>query len=330
MSIEISSLCIIIGSHISNPKRIKYLIECLLSLVRQTIPVAIHISISFATPELKNETINSIMSNQELKSANRITIHIKESKTPQMRHIEYLVNELVGKHEWIMFADDDDTYEPNRALHFANILAKGFEEVNDINKASPDDPKKLIGLYESTFGKTHQEQRHEYWCYCVNIEVLINFYIKLSKYPDIIDDRCCDVLFGEYLRRSGPNKLFARVSDSYYNYRVENNSDSITGFIKSNQHKYTNLEQAPPRERVQEWADYVIYWNKYLYENMDVYIHDIYLRTLVGCDLDYILRAEFMSNYTLVEFVDKCHVQKITNYHHRLRGICNELYDIKL
>jgi len=160
--------------------------------------------------------------------------------------------------------------------------------------------------------------------------MLVDFYAKLSNYPDIIDDRCCAVFFGDYLRRCGPTLLFARVTEHYYNYRVENNSDSITGFIKSNQHKYTNLEPAPPREHVQEWADYVIYWNQYLHENMDVYIHDTYLRTLVGCNIDYILRAEFMANYSLIEFVDACHVQKITEYHHRLRSICNELYDIPL
>lgn len=330
MSLSTNSFCILIGSHISNPKRIDYLMECLLSLVRQTIPIAVHLSISFATPELKDQTINTIMSNDELKSAKRINIHIKASKTPQMRHIEYLVNELAGVYEWIMFSDDDDTYEPNRALHFANTIAKGLQEIGDHNLANPDDQKQLVGLYESTFGKEHREHRHEYWCYCVHIQMLVDFYAKLSKYPDIIDDRCCDVLFGEYLRRSSPNKLFAQITEHYYNYRVENNSDSITGFIKTNQPKYTNLEQAPPIERVQEWADYVVYWNQYLYENMDVYIHDTYLRTLVGCNIEYILHAEFMSNYSLIEFVDACHVQKITDYHHRLRAICNELYDIPL
>jgi hypothetical protein len=304
--------------------------ECLTSLVRQTIPIAVHLSISFATPELKEQTINAIMTNEEFKSAKCINLHIKNSKTPQMRHIEYLVNELASVHEWIMFSDDDDTYEPNRALHFANIIAKGLQEIEEFNKANPSDPKKLVGIYESTFGKEHREQRHEYWCYCVHIQLLLDFYVKLTKYPDIIDDRCCDVLFGEYLRRSGPNKLFARVTKPFYNYRVENNSDSITGFIKSNQPKYTNLQQAPPRERVQEWADYVIYWNQYLYENMDIYIHDTYLRTLVGCNLEYILQAEFMSNYSLIDFIDSCHVKKIADYHHRLRAICNELYDIPL
>jgi hypothetical protein len=291
-------------------------------------PITIYLSISFENNDLKMETINYIMTNSIFLSAKLIHIHIQEKKTPQMRHIENLVKELSGKHEWIMFSDDDDSYQPTRTLQFMNYITKGLQQLEELKKNNHN--LQLAGLYESTTDKDHREQRHEYWCYCVHIQMLLDFYTKLSNYPDIINDKCCDVLFGEYLRRSGPNKLFIRINEKYYNYRVENNSDSVTGFIMSNQKKYNQLQQAPPREHVQEWADYVIYWNDYLKEHMDIYIHDTYLRTLVGCDLDYILRAEFMANYSLIDFVDACHVQKIADYHHRLRTVCNELYDIPL
>jgi hypothetical protein len=322
-----SKIGIVIGSHISNSKRITYFEECLVSLVRQTIPVAIHVSISFETPELRTKTVETLMSNTELIAANRIQLRIQASKTPQMRHIEILVNELAGVHEWLMFCDDDDTYAPDRALKFAQVISKSLQDIEEINKAEQAVERQLIGAYESTFGKNHCEHRHEYWCYCVHIDVLAQFYAKLAKYPDVLDDKCCDVLFAEHLRRSAPTKLFARITDKLYNYRIDNNTDSITGVIQSNQPKYTNLVQAPPREQVGEWAEYVVYWNQYLYDNIQVYIHDTYLRTLVGCELDYILRSEFMKNYELIEFVDNCHVQKIQDYHHRLRSICNELYD---
>lgn len=330
--LTINSFCVVVGSHISNPKRIPYLIECLISLVRQTIPIAIHVSMSFAEPEIKTQTIDAIMSNAELVAANRIQIRLREEKTPQMRHIEHLVNELQGIHEWIMFCDDDDTYEPTRASKFASSIAKGVQEVEEMNVAitNPSDKKILFGLYESSFGKNHREHRHEYWCYCSHINTLKTFYEKLAPYPDILDDKCCDVLYAEHLRRAGENKLFIRIQEKLYNYRVENNSDSITGVIQTNQPKYTILKPAPPREQVQEWADYIVYWNGYLYENMQVYIHDTYLRALVGCEFDYILRNEFLANYPLMEFVDACHVEGLRAYYDRLRDICNIIYDIKI
>jgi len=321
--------CILIGSHISNQKRIEYLEECLISLARQTLQISIYLSISFQSIELAEETIHRLQSNPLIVGANRINIRIRSEKTPQMRHIQKLVQEIQGTHEWILFCDDDDTYEHDRAMHFASYIAKGIEEIKEMNK-DREIPAQLLGCYESTFGKDHREHRHEYWCYCVHIQTLIDFYAKLEPYPDVLNDRCCDVLFAEYLRRSSVNKLFGRIVKTLYNYRVDNNSDSITGVIKSNQPKYTNLKPAPPREQVQEWAEYVVYWNEYLYENIDIYIHDTYLRTLVGCDLDYILRAEFMSNYSLNEFVDPCHIEKIRNYHERLRTICNEIYDLQI
>lgn len=338
------SLCILIGSHISNPRRIAYLEECLLSLARQTLPIPIYISISFQTEELAKQTIDQLQANNEIVAANRIHIQIRDQKTPQMRHIEKLVNELSSKYDWFMFCDDDDTYEAGRAAYFSAYITKALGEIEDINNATnsgtnsgtdpdqPDQPasekRTLAGIYESTFGKDHREHRHEYWCYCVHVAILREFYAKLSKYPDVLEDKCCDVLLAEHLRRLSPTKLFARITEKLYNYRIDNNSDSITGVIQTNQPKYTNLERKmPPREQAGEWAEYVIYWNDYLYENMQVYIHDTYLRTLVGCDLDYILRSEFMGNYELIPFVDECHVQKIRDYHVRLRGICNEIYD---
>lgn len=328
------SLCILIGSHISNPRRIAYLEECLVSLARQTLPAPVFISISFQTEELAKQTIDQLQANNEIVMANRIHIQIRSQKTPQMRHIETLLNELSDNYDWFMFCDDDDTYEPGRAASFSAYITKALGEIEDINNAltDPDQPalekRTLVGIYESTFGKDHREHRHEYWCYCVHSAVLREFYAKLTKYPDILEDKCCDVLLAEHLRRLHPTKLFARITDKFYNYRVDNNSDSITGVIQTNQPKYTNLERkVPPREQAGEWAEYVVYWNEYLYENMQVYIHDTYLRTLVGCDLDYILRSEFMGNYELIPFVDECHVQKIRDYHLRLRGICNEIYD---
>jgi glycosyltransferase involved in cell wall biosynthesis len=186
------------------------------------VPISIYLSISFQTHEIRDEFFNDqILS----KLCNKINLRIQETKTPQMRHFYLLYPELQRKHKWVMFCDDDDTYEPNRVEKIIQNIYSGDIECKRLNKI-------LAGLYESTFGKDHREHRHEYWCYCVNIELIENFYNRLKDHPDIIDNKCCDVLFAEYLRRVLPDYLYCRMEDKFYNYRVEDNSDSITGFIK--------------------------------------------------------------------------------------------------
>ena len=311
------SFCIVIASHLSNTKRIVYMVECLESLINQTVPISIYLSISFQTEEIRNEFFNnSKISNL----CNKINTIIRETKTPQMRHIYLLYPELIKKHKWVMFCDDDDTYESTRVEKIAQNIYSGDHQCKQINKT-------LAGLYESTFGKDHREHRHDYWCYCVNIEMLGKFYDRLVKYSDIIDNKCCDVLFAEYLRRASEEYLYCQLKEKLYNYRVEDNTDSITGYIKGNQQKYTRFNQKPAITDM-KFADYVVDWNECLYENMDVYLHDIFLRTIVGCGLDYILRAEFRSDSELFGFVDSCHLEKIKSNHEYWRGVCNKLFDI--
>jgi len=313
----VKSFCIVIASHLSNTKRICYLIECLESLLKQTVPISIYLSISFQTQEIREEFFNN---NKLSELCNKINMRIQETKTSQMRHFYLLYPELQKKHKWVMFCDDDDTYEPNRVERIAQNIYSGVNQCRQMNKT-------LAGLYESTFGKDHREHRHEYWCYCVSIVMIGKFYEKLVDYQDIIDNKCCDVLFAEYLRRASPDNLYCQLNEKLYNYRIEENSDSITGYIKGNQQRYTRFNQTPAITDI-NFADYVVDWNECLYENMEVYLHDIFLRTIVGCELDYILRAEFRSDSELFGFVDNCHLEKIKKNHEHWRSVCNKLFDI--
>ena len=312
-----NSFCIVIASHLSNEKRIHYLIECLDSLLKQTLPIEIYLSISFQTSQIKDIFFNNA---KLIDLCNKINLITQENKTPQMRHIYLLCPELLKKHSWVMFCDDDDTYEKTRVERIIQNIYSGDQQCKQMNKF-------LAGLYESTFGKDHREHRHEYWCYCVNIKMLVTFYERLLDYPDIIDNKCCDVVFAEYLRRSGPDYLFCRIEDQLYKYRVDDNTDSITGFIKGNQQRYTRFNQKPSITDI-NFADYVVDWNECLYDNMDIYLHDIFLRTIVGCDIDYILKAEFRGDSELFDFVDSCHLEKIMKKHKYWRGVCDKLFDI--
>ena len=315
-------LCVVIASHISNPKRIEYLKECLISLCNQTKATDIYLSISFENNDLLNSFLELIL---DLHFPKTPIIRIRDKKTPQMRHMAMLLDEIVKRgNKWILFCDDDDTYEINRIETFEHVIKEGLLECELISG------KTLGGIYESTFGKFHNEHRHEYWCYCVSLPVFRRFFDVITKYDDFLDNKCCDVVFAEYLRRSGENLAFGRITNQLYNYRVENNSDSITGVIQHRQKHEIRTPNPPSQENEEALRQYIWEFNSYLNENLDVYLHDTYLRTVVGLSFDDILQKEFTFDYPLLPYVNQDHLIKLKNYWESLRGICNELYDIKI
>jgi hypothetical protein len=316
---DTNKVCIIIASHISNPKRIGHLFECLSSLLTQTIVVPIYLSISFENKELQNQYATLFSGITRLHDTMLHTI-VRTEKTPQMRHMDKLIPLIENKHDWLLFCDDDDTYEPQRVEIFVNTIVKSLNDITQI----PDN--QFVGIYESVEGKPHTEKRQEYWCYCVHVQLLIRFMEILRPYPDVIDNKCCDVLFGEYLRRLNSKMLYAIVNLKLYNYRIDNNSDSITGEIK----QLGNVVRKPMDVTPDNMEECAKDLDKYLDEHIDIYIHDTYLRTIVGMDFDTILKYEFMNEYNVLGLVKKEHMQKIYDFHSRLRQVANLVFDVKL
>lgn len=324
---------VFIGSHISSVKRIEFLTETIYSLIKQTIPVGIYISISFDSKELEEIFKLKIAQSQMVMSYSSFYAFfyfIRKEKTPQMKHLNLLCNQLRGSMyhplpEWILFSDDDDTYVENRVETFSKQIELCE---HDIIQAKAD-PLRLVGLYEThDFGLNHKKQRHEYWCYCVRFSLLSDFFDKLSSYPDVIENKCCDIVFGEFLRRKKSTDLFSFIEGKFYNYRRENNTDSITGVIMTKKGVKIRTANPPSSEDV-AIVDYIIELNDYLNvkENLDIYFHDTFLRTVVGCEFDDILKSEFLADYPLLEYTDICHVEKLRVYYDWLRQICVSLYD---
>ena len=315
MDIKINDYCVVIASHISKEKRIEYLIECLQSLINQDVVIPIYLSISFGSIQLHNLTLNTIYRTIQHEF---LFIYVRPEKTPQMRHIYYLYQEVLKNHKWIMFCDDDDTYNRQRTIKIMSYISHFSNQIEH-----------LAGLYESTFGKNHKEQRHEYWMYCVNYNILQQFYETVSNYPNIMDNTCCDVLFGEFIRRLKYEKIFIQMKEKYYNYRIENNEDSVTGFIQSKQSNYRNVLQ-PPSILSNEFEKHVISFNEFFSDNLHIYLHDTYLRTLVGTPFDLILQKELLANYAILEFIDKKNMDELKVIHKELLDICKELYEIPI
>lgn len=316
---DINSACIIIASHISNPQRIKYLIECLESLLRQTVSIFIYVSISFETTELREQFAVIFSENAHLHNP-IMNVIVKSHKTPQMRHMEQLLDLLKPKHEWVMFCDDDDTYHKERVQIYLQTI------VHSLNEIAQYPNKKFAGVYENDEGINHRERRREYWCYCVRYELLETFIHMLLPYPDILDNKCCDVLFAEYLRRLNDDYVYAIIPSTLYNYRQENNEDSVTGVIKG-----FGRSIRKPREVTEEnMSECAKELDGYLDKELEIYLHDIFLRTIVGSDFDTIMQNEFLSEYTLLNIVKKEHIERMWLFHSQLKTVVNEIYDVKV
>ena len=103
MDVYPKDFCILIASHISYEHRIPFLVECLESLVSQSLSVPIYVSMSFENEAIKEKTILNVQANPKIASCQFIVIVIQDQKTPQMKHFQYLLESINYKHEWVMF-----------------------------------------------------------------------------------------------------------------------------------------------------------------------------------------------------------------------------------
>lgn len=311
------SSCIVIASHLSNINRVPYLFECLDSLMAQTVVIPIYLSVSFETQEINLEFAKNFIARPYLHN-DLLYLYAREEKTPQMRHIFELFPILKEQYYWIFFCDDDDTYEPIRVQNFLYHLQRSINNFSRTNRI-------VQGVYETHHNKDHRQKRHEYWSYCINMQVLEKFYNTLNDYPDIVNQQCCDVLFAEYIRRHNNREIYVRLNTKLYNYRTDDD-ESVTGVIKS---KNRNIREARvvTKENRQECADEL---NAYLDENIHMYLHDVFLFTIVGEDFDAILKSEFKTEYCIRDLVRPEHIDKMHNLHTHLIDICSKLYAITL
>jgi 1-acyl-sn-glycerol-3-phosphate acyltransferase len=71
-------------------------------------------------------------------------------------------------------------------------------------------------------------------------------------------------------------------------------------------------------------------FSKWFDNELDIYIHDTYVRTIIGNSFDEILQNEFKSEYLVLPMIDTKHILEIHEYHSRLREVANQLYFIKI
>ena len=309
--------CIIIPSHINNINRTKLLICCLQSLINQSIKIPIYLSISFET-ELDKTLFNNLIEKKNLLNCILLSIIYQEKKTSQFRHIEKIINKIKEKYNFIMFCDDDDTYNFDRVEKFITLIDYGYNNC-------PED-KSFVGVYERELNKSHSIKFYEYWSYCININFIINFIniIKNNNFDYVLDNKMCDVLFSSYLRRLNNNHIFVSINEKLYNYNK--NENSITGKIRSNNKITKNIQKTTEYN----FEIFIQGVNESLEGHMESIKNNIFMfYSMTKMSFDEILLKVLLENYKYKNKINQKIIEKMKNEYDNIKCLCDILYQLQ-
>jgi hypothetical protein len=164
-----------------------------------------------------------IINNEKFKNIN---IYVTSKKT-QFQHFHNLINHVM-EYKFIMFCDDDDTYETNRIELFINAYKNTRRRSR----------YKYFMIHENIqIGQQNNILIHdEYICYAIEPSILCSFFDLTKSNDFIINSNYCDIVFREWLRggdlRNQIQKIEFNNGKNTYNYR--RNSNSICGAYNFN------------------------------------------------------------------------------------------------
>jgi hypothetical protein len=312
-------MCVIVPSHINNINRTKLLICCLQSLMNQTIIIPIYLSISFET-DLDKTLFNKLFEGKNLLNNKFICVIYQEKKTSQFRHIDKVIDSIKKTYKYVMFCDDDDTYEINRVEQFIIAIENGYT-------ICPKD-KIFVGAYERDLQKgSHSLSFYEYWSYCVNIDFIVNFIniIKMNNYDYYIDNKMCDVLFSTYLRFLDNKHMFVSMNEKLYNYN--RNEYSITKKI-SNENK--NIRKNNSTVEIYDFEKFIQGVNKTLEENIESIKNNIFVTySMRKVSFENMLNIILQENYKYKNKINKKILEKIKFEYDNIKDLCDILYQYK-
>jgi hypothetical protein len=286
--------------------------------VNQTRKIQIYLSISFET-NLDKTLFNKLIEKNNLLNNIFICIIYQERQTSQFRHIDKVVDIIKDTYEYVMFCDDDDTYEINRVEKFTIMIEQGRNNC-------PKD-KIFVGAYERDLQKgSHSSSFYEYWSYCVNIEFIINFMniIKMNNYDYYIDNKMCDVLFATYLRCLNDTHLFISIYEKLYNYN--RNEYSITNKIS----KQNEINKKIIPTNVYNFEIFIQGLNDFLEEKMESFKNNIFVKySMYKVSFENILNELLGKNYKYKDQINKKILEKIKFEYDNIKYLCDILYQYK-
>ena len=207
-------ICIFIPSHIKSSIQINNLLKKTIpSLINQKhMKCNIYLSISFKNNKLKKTFIKLYKKNQD--KLENLTYNISSIQLFQVEHIQFLFNKFAHKYKYIMFCDDDDTYNEYRIAMFDIILS---------NSEKHRKPYAIADLVNIESGDDL-----EYWSFMYKYEILEQFFNLCKGYEDLFKSKYADLylmVFMYYYSCNFDNdKELIIIPDNLYNYNRESKS----------------------------------------------------------------------------------------------------------
>lgn len=208
-------LVVIIPTHIHYKDQTERLRNCLISLYHQTILVDIIISVSCENNMYEKKFINM------MRHFPTVQYYLMKNRFYQMEHILNLLP-YVQKYTLVMFCDDDDTYDPDRAKVLFNAYLWAI------------DKKSVIGVKEIGINE-YSSNIQEYYSYAIKPKYLNLFFHRFGKHLDLLKHKFADLYLRNFLRRV-ISFSFGCIKDDcnkiYYHYTI-NNPNSICSTIQN-------------------------------------------------------------------------------------------------
>ena len=321
-------ICVIVPSHIPCITRSKLLIRCLNSLINQTIKIPIYLSISFET-ELDKILFEKLIYKTDLLNKKLLCVIYQDQPTSQFRHIENVISNIKNTYNYVMFCDDDDTYEIGRVENFVYALMNG--------RCVTNENKIFVGAYEASvydgdknaIGFFHHSYRmHEYWSYCVNMEFIVNFIniLKINNYDYAIDNKMCDVLFTTYLRSLDNSHIFCKLNEKLYNYNRDD-KNSITNIIETENNKVMSKKRVCHNN----FKKHIQFLNYHIEQRIERIKQNIflYVGNKIYLTLDDVLKFHLKENYKYKSLLSQTILSKINSEYNNMRNLCDILYQTK-
>jgi hypothetical protein len=279
---------------------------------------SIYLSISFET-DLDKTLFKKLIEKNNLLNNVLLFIIYQEIQTSQFRHIENVINNIKHIYKYVMFCDDD-TYEINRVEKFISMIECGI--------SSCYEDKIFAGVYERDLQKcSHSSSFYEYWSYCVNIEIIINFMniIINNNYGYYIDNKMCDVLFATYLRCLDNKHFFVSIYEKLYNYNK--NQYSITQKIL----KKNNLSEKIIPEKVNNFDFFIDVLNSHLEENLeDIKTNIFIMYSMRKKSFENILKELLKKNYKYKNEISKNILDKLKFEYDNIKCLCENFIPIQI